>query len=66
MLVAESFTVTQKFYAHRSLTNLIVVEVDLERFNTDDPLSLMIELNGWTSSYDFTFFKRDINKNEVR
>ena len=64
--VGPSYVVTQRLYIHRSLKSLIVVEVDLERFDVNEPLQLNIELNRWTVSYDFTFVTHDTGRNQVR
>jgi len=66
VITGETFTITQQFYAHRSLPNLIVVEVDLVRSNTNDLQSLSVDLNQWTTSYDLTFVKQQTSKEEVR
>ena len=66
LITGATFNITQQFYAHRSLPNLIVVEVDLMRSNTHGLQSLLVELNQWTASYDLTFAKQLSSKEEVR
>lgn len=64
--VSRDYNLTFKVYAHRSLTNLMVVEVDVEKFDMTTPLTLKVDLNRWTASYDFTFRTLDSNRAEVR
>ena len=65
-IVGPEFNVTQRFYVHRTLPHLIVVEVDLVRSNTGNSVTLKIDLNRWTTSYDLTIHKGETNKHEVR
>ena len=51
---------------HRSLTNIIAVEVDYERQAGSDPVKLKLSLNRWSSSYDYTFLKKESGREEVR
>ena len=63
------YTLTQRMYAHRNITPLIVVEVDLVRTKPPDaasPQSLTVELNKWTASYDLTFNTYDSGYDKVR
>jgi len=64
--VGTSYVVTQRLYVHRTLRSLIVVEVNLERFDVSEPLQLTLELNRWVASYDLTFVTRDSDREEVR
>jgi len=66
--VSESLVVTQRLYMHRALKNVAVVEVDMERTadTTSEPLELLVELNRWTTSYDFTFLIHDSAREYVR
>lgn len=63
---SQSYTLTQRVYAHRSLTRLLVVEIDLERSDISTPLKLKVKLNRWTTSYDLTFTSEESGMNEVR
>ena len=65
--VSESkmYTLTQRIYAHRKYSRLLVVEVDITRTDTT-PLKLKVKLNKWTASYDITFLKHDSMIDEVR
>jgi hypothetical protein len=54
--VNENYTLTQRFYAHRVIKELFVVEVEVEYTVTDiSPLSFTIQQPQWTASYDLTF-----------
>lgn len=63
--VSRDYNLTFKIYAHRSLTNLMVVEVDIVKFDMTIPLTLKVDLNRWTASYDLTFRSMDSNRAEV-
>jgi len=66
IITGPTFNITQQIYVHRRLSSLIVVEVDLERSEVNEPLKLNTDLNRWTTSYDLTFLKPDYDKEEVR
>lgn len=53
-------------YAHRNITRLLVVEIDLERSNVSQPIKLKVKLNRWEASIDITFTSEDSNMEEVR
>lgn len=65
--VTKFYTLTYSVYAHRTLTNLIVVEVELvRRGQVDDPLKLIVDLNRWQPSYDLTFVTEQSGRDELR
>lgn len=66
MAVSDTFSIEYKVFAHRNLSNLIVVEVDLVRTEAETLLSFKVELNRWAPSYDFTFLTDDSGMKEVR
>ena len=61
-----TYNLTQRIYAHRTITRLLVVEVDLERLDTALPLKLKVELNRWKVSEDVTFTSEESGLDEVR
>lgn len=63
--ISSTYNLTYQVYAHRNLSNLMVVEVDLERSDTSSPLTLKVNLNRWTSSYDLTFRSLESGQAEV-
>ncbi len=63
---SKTYTLTHRIYAHRNLTRLLVVEIDLVRSEVKAPLKLKVKLNKWTTSYDFTFLRGESGMEEVR
>ena len=63
-----TYTLTQRIYAHRTITRLLVVEVDLERSPSvaEFPLKLKVQLNRWKPSVDVTFTSEESGLDEVR
>ncbi|ELU02904.1 hypothetical protein CAPTEDRAFT_169684 [Capitella teleta] len=58
-LTGPAFNITQKIFAHRTIKQLLVVEIDFVRSVLGEEVELNVELNKWTASYDVTFVKKD-------
>jgi len=65
-IVGPSYVVTQRLYVHRILKSLIIVEVDLDRSDTNEPVEIQLDVNDWHTSYDFTFITVDTDRELVR
>jgi len=65
-MVSTSYVVTQRLYMHRSLKNVAVVEVDIERADETEAIELLVDVNRWGASYDLTFVTHDSARELVR
>ena len=56
-----NFTITQRLYAHRTMPQLLVMEVELLRHQVA-PLSIHLSRQRWLQSPDVTFEKKPSGK----
>ena len=64
--VSKTYTLAHRIYAHRNMTQLLVVEVDLIRSDVTDDLTFNVDLNKFGPSFDLTFHQYDSGIPEVR
>ena len=56
---------THRLYAHRSVAELLVTELDLVREDAKSPLTLMLDITPWMASHDLTFSEFDSGFEDV-
>ena len=66
-LLSDDYLIHQRVYAHRTLTRLLVLEVEvLKSIDFPRPLSLFLVDNKWTESPDITFVKQESSMDGVK
>ena len=62
---SETWNVTHRIYAHRSIAELFVTEFDLLRSDAMTSLTFQLDVMPWTASRDLTFIERESGMEDV-
>ena len=63
----KNYRVVERIYAHRTISQLLVTEVEIEVLSKTAPsITLLTKLNKWSASYDMTFTSEESDLEEAR